>query len=337
MSAHGGVHAEDNDLATPTPTPLACFITTEAALDAASDVSSGPRFQPSYRYRKRSVDRNNMSTSHLTPSRSRSRSQSRVPSSPALTSTSLASLSSSALELDLAPGTPHYHSSGVAPMRTGLSSVSVISSASSRRHSSGPSSRVHRDPSAGPNTEGRLHRDESSQLIMPSLAVPQRRPFSLSGKSVGKLKILVAGGPGTGKTTIIQAISQCCEHIVHMDPVIPPSAGIMSEVYASTRPRPWWQPGFDSTGSLNRRTSSGEILDRNLCFVVRSDSQYRSGVMDEEMRYIDSQLRPVLDKPLDDSDLWDLLSNGGQQNVDAVLFMISHTGEYRRQCFRSVR
>jgi hypothetical protein len=31
---------------------------------------------------------------------------------------------------------------------------------------------------------------------MPSLAVPQRRPFSLSGKSVGKLKILVAGGPG---------------------------------------------------------------------------------------------------------------------------------------------
>jgi len=143
---------------------------------------------------------------------------------------------------------------------------------------------------------------------------------------VGKLKILVAGGPGTGRTTIIQAISQCCEHIVHMDPVIPPSAGIMSEVYASTRPRPWWQPGFDSTGSLNRRTSSGEILDRNLCFVVRSDSQYRSGVMDEEMRYIDSQLRPVLDKPLDDSDLWDLLSNGGQQNVDAVLFMISHTG-----------
>lgn len=34
------------------------------------------------------------------------------------------------------------------------------------------------------------------QLIMPSLTVPHRRPFSHVGKSLGKLKIMVAGRPG---------------------------------------------------------------------------------------------------------------------------------------------
>lgn len=37
------------------------------------------------------------------------------------------------------------------------------------------------------------------QLIMPSLTVPSRRPFSEVGKSLGKLKIMVAGR--TGMTT----------------------------------------------------------------------------------------------------------------------------------------
>jgi hypothetical protein len=34
------------------------------------------------------------------------------------------------------------------------------------------------------------------QLIMPSLTVPRRRPFSEVGKSLGKLKIMVAGQTG---------------------------------------------------------------------------------------------------------------------------------------------
>lgn len=45
------------------------------------------------------------------------------------------------------------------------------------------------------------------------------------------------------------------------------------------------------------------------------------------MRYLDSQLQYILEKPLDDSDLWSLLTHGGQPNVDLVLHMISHTGE----------
>lgn len=35
------------------------------------------------------------------------------------------------------------------------------------------------------------------QLIMPSMVVPRRRPFTNTGKSLGKLKILVAGQAGT--------------------------------------------------------------------------------------------------------------------------------------------
>lgn len=34
------------------------------------------------------------------------------------------------------------------------------------------------------------------QLVMPSLAVPQRRPFSEAGRSLGKLKVLVTGRRG---------------------------------------------------------------------------------------------------------------------------------------------
>lgn len=178
---------------------------------------------------------------------------------------------------------------------------------------------------SGRSTDAESQHDDS-QFIMPSLQVPQRRPFSLSGKSVGKLKILIAGPPGTGKGTIIQAISQCCEHIVHMDHVVPSSTKIMNEVYASTRPRSLWHSPISSENSTKRRHSMSEVLDRNLCFVVRSPQRRPFPSMESEMRYLDSQLRSVLEKPLDDSDLWSLLTNGGQPNVDLVLYMVPQTG-----------
>lgn len=182
-----GVGAEDDDLATPMPAPMACFITTEAALDAAGDSPSRSPIRPLSHRRKRSSD--NIPTRHA-----QSRSRSRAPS-PAFTTASLASLSSSALDSDLEPGTPHYHSPGVPPIRTGLSSVSLISSASSRGHSVATSSQPEQEHLSGRSSDGQSQH-EDSQLIMPSLPVLHRRPFSVSGKSVGKLKILVAGPPG---------------------------------------------------------------------------------------------------------------------------------------------
>ncbi|KAG7290361.1 hypothetical protein NEMBOFW57_000361 [Staphylotrichum longicolle] len=70
------------------------------------------------------------------------------------------------------------------------------------------------------------------QLIMPSIKMPSRRPFTDEGKRMGRLKVLVAGDSGVGKTSLIKAIVQSCEHIVHVDPITP-SALLASSVTRS--------------------------------------------------------------------------------------------------------
>lgn len=61
------------------------------------------------------------------------------------------------------------------------------------------------------------------QLVMPSIKMPSRRPFTDDGKRMGRLKLLIAGDSGVGKTSLIKAVVQSCEHIVHVDPITPPS------------------------------------------------------------------------------------------------------------------
>ena len=39
--------------------------------------------------------------------------------------------------------------------------------------------------------------EAAPQLVMPSIRMPSRRPFTERGKSIGKLKIMVAGARGT--------------------------------------------------------------------------------------------------------------------------------------------
>lgn len=142
------------------------------------------------------------------------------------------------------------------------------------------------------------------QLVMPSIKMPSRRPFTDDGKRMGRLKVLIAGDSGVGKTSLVKAIVQSCEHIVHVDPITPsallgasamsgsahtavsgsPSGGRrgrkqsargslagtsqITEIYASTKPYPeWWSEG-DDFGVLRRRKSLGDaVLDRNICFV----------------------------------------------------------------------
>jgi hypothetical protein len=138
------------------------------------------------------------------------------------------------------------------------------------------------------------------QLVMPSIKMPSRRPFTDEGKRMGRLKVLIAGDSGVGKTSLIKAIVQSCEHIVHVDPITPSallsSSGMMgsgraaaggsrrgsrrlsaressgtsqiTEVYASTKPYPEWWSEVDDFRVLRRRKSLGDaVLDRNICFV----------------------------------------------------------------------
>jgi len=133
------------------------------------------------------------------------------------------------------------------------------------------------------------------QLIMPSIKMPSRRPFTDEGKRLGRVKVLIAGDSGVGKTSLIKAIVQSCEHIVHVDPITPSAFprgssstllgkkekqrrgskedGVgterITEIYASTKPYPeWWTEEMGDLPILRRRKNLGDaVLDRNVCFV----------------------------------------------------------------------
>lgn len=99
---------------------------------------------------------------------------------------------------------------------------------------------------------------------------------------------------GIGKTSLIKAIVQTSDAIVHVDPITPtpqptllgqrssprPSrktksskngsaTNQISEISASTKPYPEWWSDLDDFRLLKRRKSLGgdTILDRNICFI----------------------------------------------------------------------
>lgn len=96
---------------------------------------------------------------------------------------------------------------------------------------------------------------------------------------------------GTGKTSLIKALVQSCEHIVHVDPIAPQTTALLgrhssprrgrskssrnhartteiSEIFASTKPYPEWWSDLDDFQLLKRRKSVDDtILDRNICFI----------------------------------------------------------------------
>lgn len=104
---------------------------------------------------------------------------------------------------------------------------------------------------------------------------------------------------GIGKSSLIKAIVQSCEDIVHVDPAaveVPAGNGArtistsitssyytlssraegestkgITEVYASTKPYPHWWSEHEDSKVLRRRKSSTAatetVLERNICFV----------------------------------------------------------------------
>ncbi|KAI0180835.1 Septin-domain-containing protein [Hypoxylon sp. FL1284] len=180
------------------------------------------------------------------------------------------------------------------------------------------------------------------QLVMPSLKMPSRRPFTETGKSLGRLKVLFAGDSGVGKTSMIKAIVQTCEHIVHVDaiPEISKSAkpaplsgstssstSSISEIYASTKPYPEWWSMLDESRLSQRRKSVGDsILERNVCFV--DTPGYRSGasamdIITPCVEYIESHLNRLASDGLSDPDMLNMLGGNGGFQVDVVFYLIS--------------
>ena len=100
---------------------------------------------------------------------------------------------------------------------------------------------------------------------------------------MGRLKVMVVGPSGVGKTSLIKGIIRSCEDIVHVDPAtqttpdqsMQTSKGVnheatedFVEIQASTRPYPLWWSDMESSRGLWRRKSFGEgILERNICFI----------------------------------------------------------------------
>ncbi|EEH11149.1 heat shock protein [Histoplasma capsulatum G186AR] len=188
---------------------------------------------------------------------------------------------------------------------------------------------------------------DSTQLIMPSIKMPSRRPFTEAGKSMGRFKILLAGNSGCGKTSLIKSIVQVVEDIVHVDPLPRGPSRIrtnksspkrshrshhlreatsIAEVYASTKPYPSWWSDLEDSRVLRRRKSMGDlVLERNLCFVDTSCGTL--GLEDQAeciIQYISRQFQRSVNA-LDsfNTDFQGLLSGNGGSQVDAILYLVS--------------
>ncbi|KAK7728352.1 hypothetical protein SLS53_009406 [Cytospora paraplurivora] len=199
-------------------------------------------------------------------------------------------------------------------------------------------------------SSGMLDSGTAPQLVMPSIKMPSRRPFTDEGKRIGRLKVLVAGDSGVGKTALIKAMVQSCEHIVHVDPIAPqssylgqrssprrgrfkPSKNIdstsqTSEIFASTKPYPEWWSDLDDFRLLKRRKSMGDlVLDRNICFV--DTPGYSDGASSMEMiapviRYVESHFEKVQSNASPDPDMLGMLGGDGGNQVDVVFYLIQN-------------
>lgn len=197
---------------------------------------------------------------------------------------------------------------------------------------------------------------DGPQLVMPSLAMPSRRPFTERGQRMGRLKVLVAGSAGSGKTSLISSICRSCEDIVHVDPVGGNSSPSLltrslrkdsavdetklyertlqiTELHASTKAYPSWWSEMEESRVLRRRKSMGDVvLDRNICFIdtpgwadshINNEEFVEAGT-ERVIAYIKQRLQQNATLgSMSDSDLLSVLSGGGGCQIDAVLYLFA--------------
>ena len=191
---------------------------------------------------------------------------------------------------------------------------------------------------------------ETPQLVMPSVLMPSRKPFTKRGKHVGKLKILVTGKRNTGKTSLIRSIVQTCDDVVHVDAdksisshVQTPRSGAgrasrpsnqsktpgaFTEVLASTRAYPPWLAEGESSRLLKRTKSSSNdtVLERNISFIDTpgfsdgsSFEQHSASILHHIKNNMHRNASPT---SFSENELIALLSGNGGTQVDLVLYLI---------------
>lgn len=169
--------------------------------------------------------------------------------------------------------------------------------------------------------------DAMPQLVMPSITMPTRRPFTEKGRYMGRLKLMVIGPRDIGKTSLIQSICRACEDIVHMDPI--PSNGEdkstkqITGISASTRPYPNWWTDFESRNMLLRRKSIGEgVLERNLMFIDTPGLDVANTTQQVLSKLKSNFSRTAAMERMNDVELINMLSGEGGVHIDAVLYLL---------------
>lgn len=157
------------------------------------------------------------------------------------------------------------------------------------------------------------------QLVMPSIAMPARRPFTERGRRMGRLRMMVVGPKGVGKTSLIQSICRLCEDVVHVDSVSNESTQSITEIGASTKPYPQWRSDVETSQRLRRASTSEGVLERNVTFIDTPASDTEQGATTIR-QYVHSNMERLTDmQRLSDSEVLGLLSGEGGPQIDAVL------------------
>jgi hypothetical protein len=216
----------------------------------------------------------------------------------------------------------------------------IDDTASQALHSSSEDDDIFADDTLIESTSQNAPQSSIPQLVMPSISMPARRPFTERGKRIPRLRIMVAGPSGTGKTSLIKSIVQVCEDVVHVDPVVTIDSSSTSttrrdsifETHASTKSYPpWWSDEIEQGRGLRRRKSMGDsILERNISF-IDTPGWVMSGANDQEnmvnaistiQENIESSFRRnALTGELSDTDLLSVLSGSGGFQIDVLLYM----------------
>ncbi|TQS35134.1 hypothetical protein Golomagni_04455 [Golovinomyces magnicellulatus] len=214
------------------------------------------------------------------------------------------------------------------------------------------------------------------QFVMPSIKMPSRRPFTEKGRNLGRLKILIAGDSGIGKTSLVKAIVQLCQDIVHVDPILVASPKFYSkspnctrrvksrtpeiestskitEIYASTKPYPvWWSDLEESHLLKKRRNAEDSVLERNLCFVDTPGYNNNTSQMEcvfSVLDYIESQFKKIstIEGP-NESEMINMLCGNGVKTIDIeymsrlsqltnVIPLMAHSDRHSEQQISSIK